>query len=451
MNVSSIKRELRKLLSEETFESFNLNNLPAFYAWLVEKLPDWSDQDRRARAGLIVFEAAMTPPDEVVISRTVRKPLVAAKHLLGLGAYNAEKLNEVVADTDKSLAFFKVEGAKVRQKNHPLDDLGLRQRIASAAAGYGYDRSNGTKRLDVFVDALWEQLQRTVQREDLWNGLEVRRREVKRLRDSYQRYNGSPQRRGEESKKPQWGKKYAGIIGAAAVGLAIVIALGVTLSVWGAHGGEPSALHTSADPDVKVCNSIDADRIGLIALDPSKDDLKIDRASTYKRWQEASRGSELASALMRNIAALDAMQAWTSGNRVAGVQVLDVFNGVMKAGDLVAVACGKLGVRFHGFNVQETADGSISHSDAVQYCKSVHAFLDEAAIASTNDVHLLDLMKIMIDRSEYGLPSKIYVATAELESMVVLAMANQGDPSAEQAMGSIRSYCTNLDPAAWSS
>jgi hypothetical protein len=184
----AIQREFENMLSSMTILTVNLRRLSAFLLWLEAELPDWSDRERSDRAQYVIFEAALRPAQEVTAGRKTRKPLLGAKHLLGLGEYDVLSPEKVVADTDRSLAFFKKETSGRVLRDHPLDDLSLRQRIASNAAGYGNDRSNATKRLPEFAGSLWSEVQEVVKEPELRAMLKARRASVMQTNKDHDAY-----------------------------------------------------------------------------------------------------------------------------------------------------------------------------------------------------------------------------------------------------------------------
>lgn len=117
--------------------------------FLITRLP--ADSDSREWATALLFEAALIADggdDEASAIAAARpRPLLAAKHLLGLGDYPTD-VHEIVPDTGMTLWALKnpVTQAGVREtpikENDPRAShaKGLRARIAAIAGGYGTTR-----------------------------------------------------------------------------------------------------------------------------------------------------------------------------------------------------------------------------------------------------------------------------------------------------------------------
>lgn len=228
----------------------------------------------------------------------------------------------------------------------------------------------------------------------------------------------------------------------------VVVLSGVVGTVFVILDHIPKA---KTDPNIAVCKSIDADRLKAEATSPNSGPswLEAQRVAVALRVSHAVEGSNLEQALVTESDSLDAVEAWYSSNARVDSSVLDVTATVLSANVGVADACGTLGVKFRGYQPLKTADGSISQEDAVTYCDSALALLHEAATDKSDDQHLWDVERVMLDRADKGLPPNIYNATVQLATLTIYAVGGEGYPPGEQGAQTIAIYCQGLGATGW--
>lgn len=205
-----------------------------------------------------------------------------------------------------------------------------------------------------------------------------------------------------------------------------------------------------ADPEIAVCEDLDLDRSQYPSLPDSVAGLEELRAIAAARVAQASPGSDLHAVLVDRLEVIDVAIAVGTADVLDAERNVAVYVALLDTEARISEACRARGVELFGSSGPETADGSISHEDALVYCSSMLELLRHAAVADTDDDHLWALTRVVTNRMFDGLPPEVYGATSGIITMLVLAaIAGEGYPEAEADASLVAGYCTDLGSPGW--
>jgi len=230
-----------------------------------------------------------------------------------------------------------------------------------------------------------------------------------------------------------------------------VVWLGIVVAVAGfAYVVADHWPRSTPNPDIAVCKAIDLDQAEQDSLDTTGRPYLMEiRRRLVNRFAEAQQGGTLATAIGINIEWVDFAVALTSNPKAGASEVQSAMEGFSASAVAVSEACDEIGYRIKGYRANETADGSISDVDARLYCESALEFLTTAAESKPGDQHFRDVWQVLTTRSLKGLPPEVYVATIELNMMVLEAYAGKPYPPAEKAAHVIAGYCVGRGMTGW--
>lgn len=207
------------------------------------------------------------------------------------------------------------------------------------------------------------------------------------------------------------------------------------------------------DPNIAVCRVLDnvyqQRRSPAGSSSDESEDLGALRAEFVNGRNLATEASSLRIALDRQVESIDiALSYQSDGNPGTSASSL-AFLSMMSSYGEVADACSQLGVRFEGRNANLTADGSISHDDALRFCSAAHEYLTSLPDSTPNDKHLQDSTVVMTNYMDRGLPPEVYLGAVQLLMVRLAAFEGEGYPEGEDGMHTVGNYCLGVGATEW--
>jgi hypothetical protein len=201
--------------------------------------------------------------------------------------------------------------------------------------------------------------------------------------------------------------------------------------------------------NLAVCRSLDLTFQEDYAAEVfSADEYYGQRLSTLEQLGNAERGSDLEAALRGRVDSLDRAIEYSTRSIHQPGEGLERWFDLVDATAAVADACKAEGFELQGFDAFSSADGSISHDDAVAFCSAAWNYLTALADDDTDQAHLTSSVRLLTRSMQKGLPPDIYYAAANLVAIQVAAIGGEAWPDGEAAMLQVQTYCQSLDTVA---
>lgn len=209
--------------------------------------------------------------------------------------------------------------------------------------------------------------------------------------------------------------------------------------------------HIPPDPNVTVCESIEEFELKSVgsAADDERYGTDEQRAFAAEQLARSSDRSGLQDALEQKVAVYDELALLSTSNLSSAEQTATWFDRMAEAQQAVLLACASLGVEFVGLDIAVSADGSISHDDAVLFCEGALTYLQALATSTVDDPRVLQAAIVLTNRADTGLPVEVYSATRELLAAYAAALQGSGYPG-DAPSQTVGSFCASQGAPGWS-